>query len=113
MRDTIKKHKDFARADTDITVPTPFFIARSRPTLWPGNAQYGLIVTKKTLKLATDRNRAKRLLRVWIRENESLMSPDMDYIFIVRSPILEATLPDGTAMMKKALVKLASDSSKP
>ncbi|MCL2749345.1 MAG: ribonuclease P protein component [Alphaproteobacteria bacterium] len=109
MRDTIKKHKDFARAETDITFGTPFFVARSRPTLWPGNAQYGLIATKKTLKNATDRNRAKRLLRAWIRANESLMSPDMDYIFIVRTPILEATLSEGNAMMKRALKKLATD----
>ena len=108
MRDTIKKHKDFIRAETDITFPTPFFIARARPTFWPGNAQYGLVATKKTLKHATDRNRAKRLLRVWIRANEDLMSADLDYIFIVRAPTLEATLPDGTAMMKKALKRLAT-----
>ena len=111
MRDTIKKYKDFARAETDVTFPTPSFVARARPTRFSGGARYGLIATKKTLKHATDRNRAKRLLRVWLRANESMMSPEMDYIFIARAPILEATLPEGAAMMKRALKFVNRNSS--
>jgi ribonuclease P protein component len=106
MRDTIKRHKDFAGTESDPVFRCPLFIARARPTLWPGGARYGLIATKRTLKRAVARNRAKRLLRVWIRESESQMSPDLDYVFIVRAPILEAALQDGLAMMGKAIRKL-------
>lgn len=106
MRNTIKNHKDFAMAADAPTEVTRFFIAKARPTIFPGDSRYGLIVTKKTFKLAVDRNRAKRLLRVWIRENEALMSPDMDYVFIGRRAILDATLPDGLNTMARALKSL-------
>ncbi|MCL1892049.1 MAG: ribonuclease P protein component [Alphaproteobacteria bacterium] len=107
MRQTVKNHKDFMPGDSDPVFKCPLFIARSCSTRFPGDARYGLIATKKTLKHAVDRNRAKRLLRVWIRENESHMSPDMDYFFIVRRDILDASKPEGVAMMKKAIKKLA------
>ncbi len=109
MRDTIKKHKDFMPVETDPVAKTPLFILRACPTKFPGDARYGLIVTKKTFKHATDRNRAKRLLRVWIRANEELMSPEMDYIVIGRRDILDADLPTGTAVMKKAMKTVRRD----
>ena len=106
MRQTIKQHKDFAAGENDPVVKTPLFIVRSRPTFWAGDAKYGLIVTKRTFRHAHNRNRAKRLLRVWIRNCESDLKPDMDYIFIARAAILDATLSVGTETMKKALNKL-------
>jgi ribonuclease P protein component len=106
MRQTIKKHPDFACAENDLTFKCPLFIARARPTKWDGDAKYGLIVTKRTFRHAVDRNRAKRLLRVWIRLNLAYMSPEMDYIFIARHDILNASLPDGSGLMKRAIKKL-------
>jgi ribonuclease P protein component len=93
-------------ADNAPTVKSSLFIARARPTLFPNDARYGLIATKRTFKLAVHRNRAKRLIRVWIRENESLMRPDTDYIFIARKAILDASKPIGIAAMAKALTVL-------
>ncbi len=108
MRQTIKNHHQF-QTDTDAPLAvTPYFLAKCRPTLFPGDARYGLIVTKKTFKLAVDRNRAKRLIRVWIRECADMMSPDMDYIFIIRGLILRASKPEGVKTMKKALKQLAN-----
>lgn len=92
--------------DAAPSVVTKLFIAKARPTIFPGDARYGLIATKRTFKLAVDRNRAKRCLRVWIRENEALMKPDMDYVFIARRGILDAGLPDGVAVMARALTSL-------
>lgn len=106
MRSTIKKHSDFIIADNYPSVRTPLFIAKCRATLFPGDARYGLVVTKKTFKWAVKRNRAKRLLRVWIRANENLLRDDMDYVFIARAPILDATLADGVQTMATALNKI-------
>lgn len=103
MRNTIKKHKDFIPGDNDVSVKTPLFIVRRRETRFEGDARYGLVVTKKTMKLATDRNRAKRLLRVWIRECDGLLRDDMDYIFIARRDILDASRDIGINTMNKAL----------
>lgn len=105
MRQIIKNHKDFVQTEKDLSVKTPLFILRARATLWPNDAKYGLVATKRTLKRAHDRNRAKRLLRVWLRACESELSPDMDYIIIVRTPILDASLTDGIATLKKAIEK--------
>jgi ribonuclease P protein component len=108
MRQTIRKYKDFIAGENDPMVKTPIFIVRCRPTLWSGDAKYGLIASKKTFAHAHDRNRAKRLLRVWVRACESDMNPKMDYIFIARATILDASLQIGTETMKNALNKLAN-----
>lgn len=79
------------------------FLAKMAPTKFMGDARYGLVTTKKTFKLAVHRNRARRKLRAWIRECECDMRPDMDYVFIARPGILDATKPDGLQALKKAL----------
>jgi len=106
MRTTIKKHSDFAMGDNSPTIKTNLFIVRCETTKFPDNARYGLIATKRTFKLAVSRNRAKRLLRTWIRQNESLLKPDYDYIFIARNTILKAAPDDGFTNMKNALEQL-------
>ncbi|MBQ4070028.1 MAG: ribonuclease P protein component [Alphaproteobacteria bacterium] len=103
MRDTIKNHKDFAMGTNDPTGRCAFFLARAKPAKIPDDARYGLIVTKKTFKHAVDRNRAKRLLRDWIRFNEKLLRPEWDYIFVARRAILDADRQSGRIAMKKAL----------
>ena len=107
MRKTIKKHKDFECDDTANVVATDLFIVKSRATLFPGDARYGLIVTKRTFRHAVNRNRAKRLLRAWIRQSEDGLDDRLDYIFIARAKILGADLPTGLAVMKKALRKIS------
>ena len=103
MRNTIKNHKDFAFPENGPSVVTPLFIARARKTMWPGDARYGLIVTKRTMKLAVERNRAKRLIRTWLRGNNEIMRLDMDYIFILRRAILDADFVSGMEIVKKSL----------
>ncbi|MCQ2598924.1 MAG: ribonuclease P protein component [Alphaproteobacteria bacterium] len=103
MRNTIKKHQDFLTPDDTPVARNAFFIIRTKSAKYQKDPRFGLIATKRTFKHAVDRNRAKRLLRVWIAKNENFLISDMDYIFIARQPILDATLTDGITAMSKAL----------
>jgi len=111
MRDTIKNHKDFLMTDENPVAKSSLFYVRMKPCSITNNARYGLMATKKTFKLAVERNRAKRLLRDWIRFNEKFLLPDMDYIFVARRPILDATRDDGRAAMARALAFLKKNES--
>lgn len=106
MRNTIKHHKDFAMGENSPSVKTALFIVKMDKSKLPNDARYGLIVTKKTFKLAVHRNRAKRLLRNWIAKNENLLNPNYDYIFIARRNILESDLDTGVLTVKSSLETL-------
>ena len=66
-----------------------------------------MIATKKTFRLAVWRNRAKRVARDWIAYNEDVMLDDLDYIFILREPILRAVRDEGRSEMRKQLNKMS------
>lgn len=53
----------------------------------------GVIVSKRTLRRAVDRARAKRLLREAYRLNRHKLKPDRDIVLIARRRILEASRP--------------------
>ena len=103
MRKTIKKHIDFATTPDDLSGLSAYFIVRAKYAKYPNDARYGLVVTKRTFKHAVDRNRAKRLLRDWIHFHDDMMLPNLDYIFVARAPILNATRDEGRVAMRKAL----------
>jgi len=105
-RKTIRNHKDFLTTPSDPVVYNSYFITKIKPAARK-DSRYGIIVSKRTLKLAVHRNRAKRLLRDWIGVNEHLMLPDKDYIFIARATILDCTREIGRAKMANALKKIA------
>ncbi len=103
IRDTIKKHSDFIAGENDPTARCAYFLVRAKTAKYPDDARYGLVVTKKTFKHATDRNRAKRLIRDWIAYNEKMLRDDLDYIFVIRHAILDADRESGRTAMRKAL----------
>lgn len=103
MRNIIKKHEDFLMTENDQTARAAMFFIRAKPAKIPNDPRYGLMATKRTFRLAVDRNRAKRLLRDWIRYNEKLMVAQWDYVFIARRAILDASRTDGRVAMRKAL----------
>lgn len=103
IRDTIKKHIDFATPDENPSAHCSYFLIRTKPAKYPDDARYGLVVTKKSFRLAVTRSRVKRMLRDWIAFNEKLMCSDMDYVFIARRAITDATRTDGRVAMRKAL----------
>lgn len=103
MRDTIKKHEDFVADENDHNARCAGFAVRAKKTKFPKDARYGLVVSKRMFKFAVDRNRAKRLLREWIRHNEKMMLPGLDYVFIARRAILDFNREQGIDAMRKAL----------
>ena len=107
MRDTIKKHSQFIMHDEDPAARSAFFIVRARATMFPDGARYGLVATKRTFRHAVDRNRAKRLLREWVRHNEAYLRPDLDYVFFARTAIVGASRDAGQEAMRKALGHIA------
>ena len=92
--------------DENPVAKSEYFIVRMKPCVISGNARYGLVATKKTFRLAIQRNRAKRLLRDWVRFNEKHLRSDMDYVFIARRPVLDASREDGRVAMTRALMYL-------
>lgn len=102
-RDTIKNHSDFAMGENDHVAKSAYFLVCAKNAKIPGDARYGMIVTKKTFKHAVDRNRAKRMLRDWLAFNERMLRPEWDYVFIIRRAIIDADRTSGRVAMKKAL----------
>ena len=112
MRDTIKNHKDFIMTDDNPVAKSEFFYVRMKPCAIDGDARYGVVATKRTFKFATQRNRAKRLLRDWVRFNEAMLLSDMDYVFVARRAILDASRDDGRNAMARALAYLKKKTPK-
>lgn len=63
----------------------------------------GVIASKRTLRRAVDRNRAKRLMREAYRLNRHLFCGKLDVVLIARRPIAKTTL----IMVEKDLLRLA------
>lgn len=105
-RKSIRNHKDFLTAPENPVCANTYFVAKAKP-MAKKDARYGVIAPKHTFKLAVDRNRAKRLLRDWIAYNENLMLPDLDYIFVARSRILDCSREEGRNEMAHALKKFS------
>ncbi len=103
MRNTIKRHDDFLPRVDDLNARCSLFFVRAKKIKIANDPRYGLTVTKKTFKHAVDRNRAKRLLRDWLTFNEKYLIKDLDYIFIARRTILDATREDGRQAMRRCL----------
>jgi len=112
MRDTIKKYQDFKTADTDPSARSAYFMIRAKSAKFPDDPRVGFVAAKRTFRFAVDRNRAKRLLRDWVRFNEGLMQAEYDYIFIAYANILTATREDGRNAMAKALRYIATEHDK-
>ena len=105
-RKTIRNHKDFLTTSSDPTVISSCFIVKAKSAA-KKDARYGIIASKRTFKLAVQRNRAKRLLRDWIAFNEPLMLPDMDYIFVARTSILNCSRENGRKKIATVLKKIS------
>ena len=105
-RKTIRNHKDFLTTSDSPGITSVYFIVKTKPAV-KKDARYGVIAPKRSFKFAVTRNRTKRVLRDWIAYNENLMSPDLDYIFIARSRILDCSREEGRSEMARVLKKLS------
>ena len=105
-RKTIRKHMDFITPPDCLMARGSFFVIKTKPAKIPNDARYGLVVTKKSFKLATQRNHVKRLIRDWIAYNQDLMSPELDYIFILNPSVLDKNRENGRKEIQKAFEKI-------
>jgi len=108
MKNTIKKHSDFTFPDDAPTYRCDLFMVKSRPARVPDHGEYGLIVSKKKFRRATQRNRAKRLIRAWIFAGSNKLPPNLDFLFIARDKILESDFATGQGHIKSAIAKLSA-----
>lgn len=106
-RKTLRKHKDFIAPKNVLLARSGAFWVKALPTKTPDDARYGLVVSKKSFKLAVQRNRAKRLIRDWIAFNQDLMLPQLDYIFFMNIEILEYNREHGRDDVKHALKRIS------
>ena len=90
-------------ADIDPMARSAYFVVRAKKAHFADDPRVGFVATKHTFRFAVQRNRAKRLMRDWVRFYSDLLSPEFDYVFIARPAILGATRESGRAAMSKAL----------
>ena len=105
-RKTIRNHKDFSTGPDDPVYANHYFIVKAKPAV-KKDSRYGIIASKRSFKLAVQRNRAKRRLRDWIAYNENLMAPNKDYIFIARIAIFDCSREVGRQKMAHAIKKVS------
>lgn len=106
-RKTIRNHADFLVPQNSPWTRNACFNTKVRPVKFQDSPRYGIVVSKRLFKLATERNRAKRLLRDWIAYNEDLMQPEFDYIFIANDEILGCSREMGRKLMENAINKIS------
>nr|MBQ0090928.1 ribonuclease P protein component [Candidatus Enterousia merdequi] len=106
-RKTIRKHFDFICPHDCLMARGSALIVKTKPLKIPCDPRYGLVVSKRDFKLATERNHVKRLLRDWIAYNEDLMLNDFDYVFIANRNILSVNRETGRQEIKNLLNKIS------
>ena len=107
-RKTIRNHKDFyIPHDSNLVASCDCFVLRAKPAKIPSDARYGILATKKVFRFAVQRNRAKRLVRDWLAFHENLMNNNLDYVFILRAPILNMDRKSGRKEMEYVLNKIS------
>lgn len=105
-RKTIRNHNDFLMPRNGLVARNDFFMVRAKTAKFSDSPRYGIVVTKKKFKLATERNHVKRLLRDWIAYNEDLMLNNLDYTFIASGVALDISREKGREYIKSALKKI-------
>jgi ribonuclease P protein component len=105
FRETLSRTKDFMRLkESNAFFRTHLFVINAAKSETDG--KYGLIASKKTFKNAINRNRARRLMREWLRLNVEMLQKNTDYVFVLRSSILNAGLEDGLKQTVNAISKI-------
>ncbi|MDR0448869.1 MAG: ribonuclease P protein component [Rickettsiales bacterium] len=105
FRQTFDSRADFERLKNGAArFPARFFIANAAPAR-TNPAKYGMVATIKSFDTAVKRNRARRLMREWLRLSGKL-DPALDYSFVLRPHILDAKAGEGQKELSRALGKL-------
>ncbi|MCL2629104.1 MAG: ribonuclease P protein component [Alphaproteobacteria bacterium] len=106
FRESFKKRADFLRLkDCGASFVARFFIANAAPAR-EIPARYGITASLSTFDNSVKRNRARRLMREWLRLEADALDPGKDYSFVLRAAILNAKREEGVKELKKVLEKL-------
>ena len=92
----------FQRPDMRLAVPPLWLAARSTPTEAP---RLGLVVSRKVLRRAVDRNRAKRAIRESFRQTEGLPCWDIVVRVVVPSEVMAADADKLFSALKSKLAR--------
>ena len=106
-RKTIRNHNDFFVPKNGLVARNDYFVVKAKAAKFSDSPRYGIVVTKKIFKLATIRNRAKRVLRDWVAHNEDLMIDVLDYVVIASDKLLICSHEDGRNYMQDAMKKIS------
>jgi len=68
--------------------PQDFILARTL-TNRAGHARFAVVVPKKVLPKATDRNRLKRLIYTWLAQQTALQGRNCDYALTIKQAVDE------------------------
>lgn len=82
-----KKYRLLDRVKFDKSSPSPFFVLKTAKNDRP-YSRFGFSVSKKTDKRATERNRIKRQVRVFVEENLEKIEPGFDILFLIKKEAL-------------------------
>lgn len=103
FRQVFGNRSDFLRLkNASCVFRARFFIVNAAPAATLP-ARYGMTATKKSFDNAVRRNRARRLLREWLRLSADKLDPALDYSFVLRMAILDTTREDGLKELARAL----------
>ena len=89
LKNRLKKIKDFERVFKEGKgLKSSFFYIKFSPNKLK-DSRFGIVVSKKISKKATERNNFKRKIRESVKKNFSEVKEGQDYIIILISPPLE------------------------
>jgi ribonuclease P protein component len=101
----IRASADFARIrNTGSRLDCGPFLLNFKRTEGGGPTRFAVIAAKKSLRLAVDRNRAKRLARELFRTDPAPFPPGWEVVLVIRSGLLRRRLAD----LRKVFIEAAA-----
>lgn len=79
----------------------------------PGPARFAVIAAKKSLPLAVDRNRAKRLARELFRTDPAAFPAGTEVVLVIRSGMLRRRLADLRKVFAEAARRISAPATGP
>ena len=89
------------------------FLLIYRPTEAKGPSRFAVIAAKKSLPLAVDRNRAKRLARELFRTDAAAFPAGWEVVLVIRSGMLKRSLAELRKVYAAAAVRILAAKSAP
>lgn len=89
------------------------FLLNFKRTEGGGPTRFAVIAAKKSLRLAVDRNRAKRLARELFRTDPAPFPPGWEVVLVIRSGLLRRRLADLRKVFIEAAVRIQAKAAGP